>query len=314
MSVLILAEHDGQELKSFIAQLVNAAASWQQSIDLLIYGEQLDHIAYQASQLSGVNRVLKAEANFLVQPLVEDVQDLVLTIADQYSVIVTAHSTFGKTLLPAIAARLDVAPVMDVTSIESPTTYIRPEYAGNIFSVIENPQAQQIVSLRTTAFKPVVAVEKQADIISIAVPASRNISRWINNNIVQSDRPELASARVVIAGGRSLGEDFEKLLSPVAEKLDAAIGATRACVDAGFAPNDLQVGQTGTVIAPDLYIAVGISGAMQHLAGIKDSKVIVAINHDPDAPIFNYADYGLVTDLFSALPELNTALQETAGA
>lgn len=243
MSVLILAEHDGQELKSFTAQLVNAAASWQQSIDLLIYGEKLDHIAYQASQLSGVNRVLKAEANHLVQPLVEDVQDLVLTIADQYSVIVTAHSTFGKTLLPAIAARLDVAPVMDVTSIESPTTYIRPEYAGNIFSVIENSQAQQIISLRTTAFKPAVAAKKQADIISIAVPASRNISRWINNNIVQSDRPELASARVVIAGGRSLGEDFEKLLSPVAEKLDAAIGATRACVDAGFAPNDLQVGQ-----------------------------------------------------------------------
>jgi electron transfer flavoprotein alpha subunit len=313
MSVLILAEHDGKELKSFVAQLVNAAASWQQPIDLLIYGEQLDRIANQASKLSGLNRILTADASHLAQPLVEDVQDLVLSIADQYSVIVTAHSVFGKTLLPAIAARLDIAPITDVVRIESPTTYIRPEYAGNIVSVIANPQAKQIISLRTTAFKPTVAVESHAEIISIAVPASRNISRWIKNDISHSDRPELASARVVIAGGRSLGEDFDKLLSPVAEKLDAAIGATRACVDAGFAPNDLQVGQTGTVIAPDLYIAVGISGAMQHLAGIKDSKIIVAINHDPDAPIFNYADYGLVTDLFDALPELNTALQESVG-
>lgn len=312
MSVLILAEHDGKQLKNFTAQLVNAAQSWKQPVDVLIYGEQLEQIAREASELPGITRVLVAEAAHLAQPLVEDIQDLVLTIAHHYLVIVTAHSVFGKSVLPAIAAQLDVAPIMDVTEIQSPSSYVRPEYAGNIFSIIENPQAQQIISIRTTAFQPISGNKNTAEIVFVSVPASRNISLWIRNDIVHSNRPELASARVVIAGGRSLGEDFEKLLSPVAEKLDAAIGATRACVDAGYAPNDLQVGQTGTVIAPDLYIAVGISGAMQHLAGIKDSKIIVAINNDPHAPIFNYADYGLVTDLFSALPELNNALQEPA--
>lgn len=308
MSILVLAELDGNKLKPVAAHVVSAASAWQQPIDLLIYGSQVDEAAKDAATLSGVTRVLVAQADHFAHPLVEDVQDLVLSIAKEYSVIVSAHSVLGKSVVPAIAARLDIAPITDVVEIHAPSAYVRPEYAGNIFSHIENNQAVQIVTVRNTAFRPVGAAGN-AEIVSISAPSSRVISRWIKEDLNHSDRPELGSARVVIAGGRSLGESFESLLLPIAEKLDAAIGATRACVDAGFAPNDLQVGQTGTLIAPDLYIAVGISGAMQHIAGIKDSKVIVAINHDPDAPIFKYADYGVVADLFTALPELNEALQ-----
>ncbi|ACE84777.1 electron transfer flavoprotein subunit alpha/FixB family protein [Cellvibrio japonicus] len=313
MSVLVLAEHDGKQLKSFMAQLIGAASRWNQPIDVLVYGNQVDEMAREAASLSGVARIILASAEHLAHPLVEDVQDLVLEIAREYSVILGAHSVLGKSVLPGIAARLDIAPIMDVIDISGPATYIRPEYAGNIFSQIENLQSRQIISVRTTSFKPVHG-DGHADIVTLPVPRSRAISHWISDDIHHSDRPELASARVVISGGRSLGDDFERLLAPIAGQLGAAIGATRACVDAGFAPNDLQVGQTGTVIAPDLYIAVGVSGAVQHIAGIKDSKLVVAINHDPNAPIFHYADYGLVADLFTALPELQTALKERATA
>jgi electron transfer flavoprotein alpha subunit len=216
----------------------------------------------------------------------------------------------GKSVLPGIAARLDIAPITDVIEIKAPSTYVRPGYAGNILSTIENHEPVQIITVRATAFR---ASNRggDAEIFTIDVPPAREISQWISEQLTHSERPELNSARVVIAGGRSLGEEFNALLDPIAVQLDAAIGATRACVDAGFAANDLQVGQTGTIIAPELYIAVGISGAMQHLAGIKDSKIIVAINHDPDAPIFKHADYGLVADLFTVLPELNSALQQS---
>lgn len=313
MSILVLAEHDGRQLKLSTAQAVAAAALWQQPIDLLLYGNQLDQLAGEAAQLSGVSRVLVAQANHFEHSLVEDVQDLIVSIAREYKVIVSAHSVLGKSVIPGVAARLDIAPVTDVIDIQldqgSAPVYVRPEYAGNIFTHIHNPQAQQIISVRTTAFRP-VGTGGAAEILSVAVPESRGISQWVSESINESERPDLSSARVVIAGGRSLGDEFGKLLNPLAEKLDAAIGATRACVDAGFAANDLQVGQTGTVIAPDLYIAVGISGAMQHIAGIKDSKVIVAINHDPDAPIFKYADYGVVADLFTVLPELHRALEQ----
>ncbi len=313
MSILVLAEHDGKQLKISTAQAVSAAAVWQQPIDLLLYGNQLEQLASEAAQLAGVARVLVAQADHLLHPLVEDVQDLILSIAREYKVIVSAHSVLGKSVLPAVAARLDIAPVTDVIDIQLEQgiapIYVRPEYAGNIFTHIQNPQAQQIISVRGTAFRP-VSSGGTADILQVAVPGSRGISQWLDESINESERPDLSSARVVIAGGRSLGGEFDKLLNPLAEHLDAAIGATRACVDAGFAANDLQVGQTGTVIAPDLYIAVGISGAMQHIAGIKDSKVIVAINNDPDAPIFKYADYGIVADLFTALPELHRALQQ----
>lgn len=312
MSILVIAEHDGRHLKPATAQAVTAAAIWQQPIDLLVFGNEASQLANEAAALNGVARVLVAEAPQFAHPLAEDLQDLITGIAPEYKVIVAAHSVLGKTLLPAIAAYLDVAPVTDVIDIQLTGTapvYVRAEYAGNIFTHIENPQQQQIITVRTTAFRAAESIGK-AEIVTIAVPPSRGLSEWLGDELNESDRPDLSSARVVIAGGRSLGEDFQRLLTPIAEDLNAAIGATRACVDAGFAPNDWQVGQTGTLVAPELYIAVGISGAMQHIAGIKDSKVIVAINHDPDAPIFKYADFGLVADLFTALPELHTALKQ----
>lgn len=309
MSVLVLAEKDGNQLKPSTYQAVAAAAAWQLPIDLLVYGDNLDAVAAEAQQLTGVRSVLLAQAAHLQHPLVEDVLELVLSIANQYSHILGAHSVFGKSVVPAIAARLDIAPITDVIEIQAPSTYVRPSYAGNILSTIENHEPVQIITVRATAFRASTR-DGNAKITTIDVPPARGISTWIGEQLTHSERPELNSARVVIAGGRSLGEEFNTLLDPIAEQLDAAIGATRACVDAGFAANELQVGQTGTIIAPELYIAVGISGAMQHLAGIKDSKIIVAINHDPDAPIFKHADYGLVADLFTVLPELNRALQQ----
>ncbi|HSC69494.1 MAG TPA: FAD-binding protein [Cellvibrio sp.] len=309
MSVLVFAEQDGKALRPSTLQAVAAAAAWQLPIDLLVYGDRVDSAASQAAQLTGVRRVLVAQAAHLQHPLVEDVLDLALTIAGEYSVILSAHSVFGKSLLPGVAARLDIAPVTDVVEIQAPSTYVRPGYAGNILSTVHSGESVQIVTVRATAFRA-AATGGSAEIVEVNVPPSRGISRWVSEALNHSDRPELNSARVVIAGGRSLGEQFDELLNPIAEHLEAAVGATRACVDAGFAANDMQVGQTGTIIAPELYIAVGISGAMQHLAGIKDSKIIVAINHDPDAPIFKHADYGLVADLFTALPALNSALQQ----
>ncbi len=309
MSVLVLAEREGKQLKPSTYQAVTAAAAWQLPIDLLVYGDDVEVVAVEAQQLAGVRRVLLAQAGHLQHPLVEDVQELVLSVASEYSYIVSAHSVFGKSVVPGIAARLDIAPITDVIEIQAPSTYVRPGYAGNILSTIENHEPVQIITVRATAFR---ASNRggDAEVITIDVPPARGISQWISEQLTHSERPELNSARVVIAGGRSLGEEFNALLDPIAVQLDAAIGATRACVDAGFAANELQVGQTGTIIAPELYIAVGISGAMQHLAGIKDSKIIVAINHDPDAPIFKHADYGLVADLFTVLPELNSALQQ----
>jgi len=313
MSVLVLAETDGKQLKPSTYQALTAAQSWQLPIDILVYGNDLDAAITAARQLTGVRRVLAAQAKHLQHPLVEDVQELVLSIATQYTHILSAHSVFGKSVVPGIAARLDVAPITDVIEIQAPNTYVRPAYAGNILSTIQNSEPLQIITVRATAFKAAVlrASNDDVEVVAIDVPPACEISQWISEQLTHSDRPELNSARVVIAGGRSLGEEFDALLNPIAEQLDAAIGATRACVDAGFAANDLQVGQTGTIIAPELYIAVGISGAMQHLAGIKDSKIIVAINHDPDAPIFKHADYGLVADLFTVLPELTNALQQT---
>jgi electron transfer flavoprotein alpha subunit len=309
MSVLVIAEQDGKSLRPSTLQAVTAAAAWQLPIDLLVYGNNTEAAAVEAAQLVGVRRVLVAQAEHLLYPLVEDVLDLALSIAADYSVILSAHSVFGKSLIPGIAASLDIAPITDVIEIKAPSTYVRPGYAGNILSSIQNNEQIQIVTVRATAFRAATR-GGNAELISVNAPQSRGISQWVSEVLNHSDRPELNSARVVIAGGRSLGEQFDELLNPIAEHFDAAVGATRACVDAGFAANDMQVGQTGTIIAPELYIAVGISGAMQHLAGIKDSKIIVAINHDPDAPIFKHADYGLVADLFTALPALNNALQQ----
>lgn len=309
MSILVFAEQDGKALRPSTLQAITAAAAWALPIDLLVYGNNVEAAAAEAAQLTGVRRVLVAQAAHLQHPLVEDVLDLGLSIAGEYKVILSAHSVFGKSLLPGIAARLDVALITDVVEIQAPSTYVRPSYAGNILSEVRSNESIQVVTVRATAFRAATR-GGNAEVITVNVPQSRGISQWVSEALNHSDRPELNSARVVIAGGRSLGEQFDELLNPIAEHLEAAVGATRACVDAGFAANDMQVGQTGTIIAPELYIAVGISGAMQHLAGIKDSKIIVAINHDPDAPIFKHADYGLVADLFTALPALNSALQQ----
>jgi electron transfer flavoprotein alpha subunit len=315
MSILVLAELDGEQVKTSTRQAITAASAWNLPIDLLVYGNQINTAITEATQIAGVQRVLVADASHLQHPLVEDVLELVLGISSNYQHIVTAHTSFGRSLLPAIAARLDVSPITDVVAIEAPAIYSRPAYAGNILSRVQNHEAVQVISVRATAFRAAQTQDNVAAArIALSVPPAQDKSLWISEQIKHSDRPALNSARVVIAGGRSLGEQFEELLNPLAEDLDAAIGATRACVDAGFAANEIQVGQTGTIIAPDLYIAVGISGAMQHLAGIKDSKTIVAINHDPDAPIFKHADYGLVADLFTALPELHAALQQESHA
>jgi len=306
MSILILAEHDGKHLKQSTRQAVTAAAAWQLPIDVLVLAAQAGDLANEAAAIAGVSRVIKVEAAQFSHTLAEDAAAVIAGLG-QYQVILAAHTAFGKNVLPRVAALLDVAMVSDVVEITAPATYVRPIYAGNVFATFESTDAIQVVTVRATVFEP-ASTGGQAEIVSQDAPAANTQSRWVKEEKTVSDRPELASARVVISGGRSLGERFNEILDPVAQKLNAAVGATRACVDAGFAPNDIQVGQTGTIVAPELYIAVGISGAMQHMAGIKDSKVIVAINHDPDAPIFKFADYGLVADLFDAVPALNAAL------
>ncbi|HSH97179.1 MAG: electron transfer flavoprotein subunit alpha/FixB family protein [Methylophilaceae bacterium] len=307
MSILILAEHDGKQLKQSTRQAVTAAAAWQLPIHILVAAEHGDVVAKEAASISNVARVIQVEAAHFSHPLAEDVSAVLVKLAPEYKVILAGHTALSKSVLPRVAALLDVAMLSDVIQITAPASYVRPIYAGNVFATVESSDSIQVLTVRGTSFE-VAADGGNAEIISVEALATNTTTRWIKEEKNVSDRPELASAHVVISGGRSLGEQFTSLLDPIAHKLNAAVGATRACVDAGFAPNDIQVGQTGAVVAPELYIAVGISGAMQHIAGIKDSKVIVAINHDPDAPIFKYADYGLVADLFKALPELNAAL------
>lgn len=307
MSILILAEHDGKQLKPSTRQAVSAATAWQQPIDLLVIGDDVAAVAAEAAQVSHVARVLEVEAAHFAHQLAEDVGTLIAGLGRDYQVILAAHTVFSKNALPRAAALLDVAMIPDVVEIHAPATYVRPIYAGNVLATVASADTIQLLSVRATAFDA-AGNDGAAERVTLTAPPATTSTRWVREDKTVSDRPELASARVVIAGGRSLGERFNPLLDPVARKLGAAVGATRACVDAGYAPNDLQVGQTGTIIAPELYIAVGISGAIQHMAGIKDSKVIVAINHDPDAPIFKNADYGLVADLFEALPQLDAAL------
>ncbi|MCB5186841.1 FAD-binding protein [Methylobacillus caricis] len=307
MSILILAEHDGKHIKQSTRQAVTAANAWQLPIHVLVAGAQSAAIAQQAAEIAGVAKVLHADAAQFEHPLAEDVSVLLAQLGRDYKVILSAHTAFSKSVLPRVAAVLDVAMVSDVISITAPSTYVRPIYAGNVLSTVESSDTIQVVTIRATSFA-VPAAGGNAEVVTVTAPATSGLSRWIKEDRNVSDRPELSSARVVVSGGRSLAERFDELLAPLAHKFGGALGATRACVDAGFAPNDIQVGQTGTIVAPELYFAIGISGAMQHLAGMKDSKIIVAINHDPDAPIFQHADYGLVANLFDAVPELTAAL------
>ncbi|OIR04422.1 electron transfer flavoprotein subunit alpha [mine drainage metagenome] len=310
MTILILAEHDGQQLSAAVQQAVTAALFWNAPIHVLVAGNGVEHIAKQAALLAGVEKVIHANAAHLAHPLAEDLAKLILTISAEYQAILAAHSSFSRNVLPRVAALLDVAMISDVLEITAENTYVRSIYAGNILTTVQSTDTIQVLTIHSSNFVA-AGFGDSAEIVHIETPAAFGKSRWLSEVLSQSDRPALSSAKVVISGGRSLGsaEKFEQVLSPLATKLGAALGATRAAVDAGFAPNDIQVGQTGIVVAPELYIAVGVSGAVQHTYGMKDSRIVVAINQDPDAPIFQVADYGLVADLFIAIPALTAAIQ-----
>ncbi|WP_239349600.1 electron transfer flavoprotein subunit alpha/FixB family protein [Snodgrassella communis] len=305
MSVLIIAE---QQQSCLDEATLSAVSAGQQlgEVDILIAGHNVAEIAIQAQQIDGVRKVLLADATVYAHALAETLAPLVVQLADSYSHIIAAATSFGKNLLPRVAALLDCAPVSDVTSIVDTQTFIHPIYAGNALQTVRSQQSKQLLTIRTTAFALAELTGGQAVIEHIAPVAVPQLSRFIDLQLTESEHPELTTAKIVVSGGRGLGsaENFAALLNPLADTLNAAIGASRAAVDADYAPNDYQVGQTGKIVAPDLYIAIGISGAIQHLAGMKDSKVIVAINKDADAPIFKVADYGLVADLHTAVPEL----------
>lgn len=313
MKILVIAEHDNHELKSATLHTISAAKELNGPTDVLVIGFECQKIAEQLSQHHLIEKVLLANNQIYEHQLAENCAALIAKVSQDYDYILCGASTFGKNLLPRVAALLDVAMLSDVTQIVDADTVVRPIYAGNVLATVHTEDKIKILTIRTTAFPLLKEEQKQnqANIENISEVISNSRSRFEKQTLTQSTRPELTSARIVIAGGRGLksAENFH-LLETLADRLGAALGASRAAVDAGFAPNDYQVGQTGKVVAPDLYIAVGISGAIQHLAGMKDSKVIVAINNDPDAPIFQIADYALVGDLFKILPELQQALDK----
>jgi electron transfer flavoprotein alpha subunit len=309
MSVLVIAEHDNSENKTQTLVTIAAAQAIGGDIHVLVAGSGVDAVASQVAAAAGVKKVLVADNAAYANQLSENVAGLVLEIAGAYSHIMASHTATGKSFLPRVAAKLGVAQISDIIAVEGPDTFKRPIYAGNAIATVKANDAVKVVSVRGTAYDAVASTGGSAEIEACEVVVDAGISSFISEEIAQSERPELTAAGVIISGGRGMqnGENFG-LLEGIADKLGAAIGASRAAVDAGFVPNDMQVGQTGKIVAPDLYIAVGISGAIQHLAGMKDSKVIVAINKDEDAPIFQVADYGLVADLFTALPDLESQI------
>jgi electron transfer flavoprotein alpha subunit len=311
MPVLVLAEHDNHALKSATLHAVAAAAKLGGELHLLVAGADAAQAARAAAQVGGVTRVLVADAPHLAQPTAEALAAVVLALAagGAYTHVVAAATGFGKNVMPRVAAKLDVAQVSEVMGIEAPDTFVRPIYAGNAFATVQSRDAVKVLTIRTTAFDAAPVSGGAATVETVAAAADPGRSRVTGQALTQSARPELGNARIIVSGGRGLGsaENF-RLLEALADKLNAAIGASRAAVDAGYVPNDYQVGQTGKIVAPELYIAIGISGAIQQLAGMKDSKVIVAINKDSDAPIFQVADYGLVGDLFELIPALTAEL------
>lgn len=310
MSILLIAEFDQQALKAATRSAITAATQLGGNIDVLVIGHNINAIAQQTSKVQGVARVLVADDAAYAKPLAENFAPLVQDIAENYSHIIAAASSFGKNLLPRVAALLDVDMVSEVTKIIDASTYVRPLYAGNLNATVQTSEAIKLLTIRPTGFTAAKDGEQSAPVETITTTGDKALSRFVSENIQVSERPELATASVIVTGGRSLGsaEKFDALMSPLANKLNAAIGATRAAVDAGFAPNEWQVGQTGTVVAPDIYIAIGVSGAAQHIAGMKESRLIIAINQDPDAQIFQWADYGLVADLFDVIPKISAAL------
>ena len=309
MSILVIAEHDQQTLKAATLNTVAAAARIGGDIHVLVAGAGCAAAAAQAATLQGVSKVLVADAAHYAAQTAENLAALVLANAAGRTHILAPATTFGKNLLPRVAALLDVAQISEITAVESADTFVRPIYAGNAMATVQSADPVKVITVRTTAFDA-VAAGNNAPVEAIAAAADTATTQLQGRELTKSERPELGAAKIIVSGGRGLGsgENYHKLLEPLADKLGAALGASRAAVDAGFVPNDYQVGQTGKVVAPQLYMAIGISGAIQHLAGMKDSKVIVAINKDPDAPIFQVADYGLVADLFETVPQLEQSL------
>ncbi|HMS04335.1 MAG TPA: FAD-binding protein [Burkholderiaceae bacterium] len=311
MATLVIAEHDNQTLKPATLNTVTAALAFGRPVDILVAGHQAEAAARAAAAIPGVAHVLHADGAALGAQLAENLAAQVVAVAPEYSGIVFAATAHGKNVAPRVAALLDVAPISDVTRVLAPDTFERPIYAGNAIATVRGADRIALITARTTAFDAAPASGGDAPVLPVAPVADAGTSAFVGAEIARLDRPELTAAKIVVSGGRGLGsaEKFGEVLTPLADALGAALGASRAAVDAGYAPNDWQVGQTGKIVAPQLYMACGISGAIQHLAGMKDSKVIVAINKDPEAPIFSVADYGLEADLFVAVPELTAALR-----
>ena len=309
MSVLIIAEHNNQHLNPATLHAVTAATKLG-NVDLLVAGSNAAAVVEEAKQVAGVVKVLVADAPYYAEGLAEELAPLVVKLAADYRYVAATATAFGKNLLPRVAALLDVPQVSDLTEVVDNSTFVRPIYAGNAFETVQSNSEKLVLTFRATAFDA-AGQGGNAEVVNVEATPAQNLSRFVNRQLSQSDRPELTQAKVIVSGGRALGsaEKFNEVLIPLADALGAAIGASRAAVDAEYAPNDAQVGQTGKVVAPQLYFAIGISGAIQHVAGMQDSKVIVAINKDADAPIFNVADYGLVGDLFEVVPQLTEALK-----
>lgn len=308
MAVLVIADHDGSAVRDTTNKTVTAALALSSDVDVLVLGKGAKAVADAAAKISGVRKVLLAEGDAVAHGLAEAVEATVLPLAANYDAILTPANTDGKNFAPRIAAKLDTAPISDIVEVVSADTFVRPIYAGNALETVQSADAKKVITVRPTAFA--AAAEGGSASVETVAAGEAPKTAFVSEEMVKSDRPELGAAKIVVSGGRALGsaEEFHAVMDPLADKLGAAVGASRAAVDAGYAPNDYQVGQTGKVVAPALYIAIGISGAIQHLAGMKDSKVIVAINKDPDAPIFQVADYGLVADYKTAVPELMAAL------
>ncbi|BAE52707.1 electron transfer flavoprotein subunit alpha/FixB family protein [Paramagnetospirillum magneticum] len=311
MTILVIAEHEGGALKSATLNTVSAASKIGGDVHVLVAGSGIGAVAEAAAKVAGVAKVLSADAALYANHLAEPLAALVVSLAGSYSHILAPATTGGKNVAPRVAALLDVAQISEITAVVSPDTFVRPIYAGNALATVQSKDAVKVITVRGTGFEAAKAEGGSASVEAVSAAADPALSSFVGSQLSKSERPELTSARIIISGGRGMqsGDNFH-LLEAVADKLGAAVGASRAAVDAGFVPNDFQVGQTGKIVAPDLYIAVGISGAIQHLAGMKDSKVIVAINKDEEAPIFQVADYGLVADLFKVLPELASELNK----
>ena len=311
MSILVIAEHNNIEVKSSTLNTINAASKLGSEIEVLVLGSNIDNISKEISSYQHVSKVIFIDSEKFENAIAENIEPVILSLAEKYSHILAPATTFGKNVMPRVAVKLDVAQISDIVNIESEDTFIRPIYAGNALATVKSKDTKKVITVRPTSFDVVAKEGGAGEVEQINFDIGESKVEFIDREESKSDRPELSTARIVVSGGRGLqsAENF-KLISDIADKLNAAIGASRAAVDAGYVSNDYQVGQTGKVVVPDLYIAVGISGAIQHLAGMKESKVIVAINKDEEAPIFNIADYGLTADLFEALPALSTELDK----